>query len=129
MSSDDDDAPLIKKKPKGKYSRSSRDDDDSSADEPVFASIGKRTSADSGFAKVKWNFLTHYLYPSMLLSVGLVDVCTVGKNNIRQMMIKYISKTYSASMELGSDPSETYEIFRKLNESYMQHIQKMRLNV
>ena len=65
----------------------------------------------------------------MLLSVGPVDVCTVGKNNIRQMMIKYIGKTYSASMELGSDPADTYEIFRKLNESYMQHIWKMRLNV
>ena len=45
------------------------------------------------------------------------------------MMIKYIGKTYSASMELGSDPADTYEIFRKLNESYMQHIRKMRLNV
>ena len=65
----------------------------------------------------------------MLLRVGPVDVCTVGKNNIRQMMIKYIGKTYSASMELGSDPAETYEIFRKLNQSYMQHIRKMRLNV
>ena len=51
--SDDDDAPLIKKNPKGKYSRSSQDDDDSSAGEPVFAIIGKQTSADSGFAKVK----------------------------------------------------------------------------
>ncbi len=78
LSSDDDDAPLIKKNPKGKYSRSSRDDDDSCADEPVFASFGKRTSADSGFAKVKSSSLTHYLYPSMLL-----DVCTVGKKNIR----------------------------------------------
>jgi len=115
--------------PKGKYSRSSRDDDDSSADEPVFASIGERSSADSGFAKVKSNSLTHYLYPSMLLSVRPVDVCTVGKNNIRQMMIKYIGKTYSASLDLGSDPADTYEIFRKLNESYMQHIRKMRLNV
>ncbi len=45
------------------------------------------------------------------------------------MMIKYICKTYSASMEFGSDPADTYEIFRKLNESYMQHIRKMRLNV
>ena len=44
-------------------------------------------------------------------------------------MIKYIGKTYSASMELGSDPADTYEIFQKLNESYMQHIRKMRLNV
>ena len=58
-----------------------------------------------------------------------IDVCTVGKNNIRQMMIKYIGKTYSASMDFGSDPADTYEIFRKLNESYMQHIRKMRLNV
>ncbi len=65
----------------------------------------------------------------MLLSVGPIDVCTVGKNNIRQLMIKYIGKTYSASMELGSDPAETYEIFRKLNQSYMQHIRKMRFNV
>ncbi len=64
----------------------------------------------------------------MLLSVGPVNVCTVGKNKIRQMMIKYIGKTYSASMEWGSDPADTYEIFRKLNESYMQHIRKMRLN-
>ncbi len=87
FSSDDDDAPLIKKKKKGKYSRSFRDDDPS-ADEPVFASIWKRTSAESGFAKVKSNSLTHYLNPSMLLSVGPIDVCTVGKNNIRQMMIK-----------------------------------------
>jgi hypothetical protein len=47
-----------------------------------------------------------------------VDVCTVGKkNNIQQMMIKYIGKTYAASMELGSDPADTYEIFPKLNES------------
>ena len=45
------------------------------------------------------------------------------------MMIKYIGKANFASMELGSDPADTYEIFRKLNESYMQHIQKMRLNV
>ncbi len=45
------------------------------------------------------------------------------------MMIKYISKTYSASLELGSDPAETYEIFRKLNQSYMQHIQILRFNV
>ncbi len=45
------------------------------------------------------------------------------------MMIKYIGKTYSASMELGSDPAETYKIFRKLNRSYMQHIRKLRLNV
>ncbi len=45
------------------------------------------------------------------------------------MMIKYIGKTYSASMELGSDPAETYEIFRKINQSYMQHIRKMSLNV
>ena len=51
----------------------------------------------------------------MLLSVGPIDVCTVDKTNIRQMMIKYIGKTYSASMELGSDPAETYEIFGKLN--------------
>ena len=64
----------------------------------------------------------------MLLSVGPVNVCTVGKNNIRQM-IKHIGKTYSASMELGSDPADTYEIFRKFNESYMQLIRKMRLNV
>ena len=115
--------------PKGKYSRSSQDDDDSSADEPEFASVGERSSVGSGFAKVKSNSLTHYLYPSMLLSVGPVDVCTVGKNNIRQMMIKYIGKTNSASIELGSDPADTYEIFRKLDESYMQHIRKMRLNV
>jgi hypothetical protein len=113
--------------PKGKYSQSSRDDDDSCADERVFASIGDWSSADFCFAKVKLNSLTHYLYLSMLLSVGPVDVCTVGKNNIRQMMIKYIGKTYSASMEFGSDPADTYEIFRKLNESYMQHIRKMRL--
>jgi hypothetical protein len=73
--------------------------DDSSADEPVFVSIGERSSADSGFAKVKSNSLTHYLYPSWLLSVGPVDVCTVGKNNIRQMMIKHIGKAYSASMK------------------------------
>ena len=47
------------------------------------------------------------------------------------MMIKHIGKTYSASIELGSDPADTYEIsvFPKLNESYMQHIRKMRLNV
>ena len=114
---------------KGKYSQSSRDDDDSCADERVFANIGDWSSADFGFAKVKLNSLTHYLYPSMLLSVRPVDVCTVGKNNIQQMMITYIGKTYSASMELGSDPADTYEIFRKLNESYMQHIRKMRLNV
>ncbi len=31
LSSDDDDAPRIKKNPKGKYSRSSRDDDDDSS--------------------------------------------------------------------------------------------------
>ena len=68
MSSDDDDAHLIKKNPKGKYSRSSRDDDDSSADEPVFASIGERSSADSGFAEVKSNSLTHYLYLSSFMS-------------------------------------------------------------
>ncbi len=54
------------------------------------------SSADFGFAKVKLNSLTHYLYLSMLLSVG--------------------------RMEFGSDPADTYEIFRKLNESYMQHI-------
>jgi len=113
--------------PKGKYSQSSRDDDDSCADERVFASIGERSSADFGIAKVKLNSLTHYPYLSMLLSIGPVDVCTVGKNNIRQMMIKHIGKTYSASMEFGSDPADTYEIFRKLNESYMQHIRKMRL--
>ena len=65
----------------------------------------------------------------MLLSVGPVNVCTVGKNNIQQMMIKYIGKTYSASMELGSDPADTYEIFPKLNELYVQHIRKMRLDV
>ena len=63
---------------KGKYSQSSRDDDDSCADERVFASIGERSSADFGFAEVKLNSLTHYLYLSMLLSVGPVDVCTVG---------------------------------------------------
>jgi hypothetical protein len=40
------------------------------------------------------------------------------------MMIKFIGKIYSASMEWGSDPAETYEIFRKLNQSYMQHIRK-----
>ncbi len=53
----------------------------------------------------------------MLLSVAPtgIDVCTVGKNNIRHMMIKDTSKPYSARMELGSDPAETYEIFRKLN--------------
>ncbi len=90
---------------------------------------GKRTSADSGFDKVKSNSLTHYLYPSMQLSVGPIDVCTVSKNNIRQLMIKYIGKTYSASMELGSDPDETYKIFRKLNQSYMKHIRKLRSNV
>ena len=78
--------PLIKKNPKGKYSRSSRDDDDSFADEPVFVSIGEQSSADSGFAKVKSNSLTHYLYPSMLLSVGPIDVCTVGKKNIQQIL-------------------------------------------
>jgi hypothetical protein len=65
----------------------------------------------------------------MLLSVGPIDVCIVGKNNIRLMMIEYISKTYSASMELGSDPTKTCEIFRRLNQSYMQHIRKLRLNV
>ncbi len=92
--------PLIKKNPQETYSRSSRDDDDSSADEPAFASIGERTSAVSGFAKVKSNSLTHYLYPLMLASVGFIDVCTVGKNNIRQMMIKNIGKKYSAGMEM-----------------------------
>jgi hypothetical protein len=120
LSSEDDDAPLIKKNPKGKYFRSSRDVDDSAADEPVFASIGERTSADSGFAKVKSNSLTNYLYPSMLLSVGPVDVCTVGCWQKQY----YIGKTYSASMELGSDPADTYEIFRKLNESHMHHAEK-----
>ncbi len=45
------------------------------------------------------------------------------------MMIEYIGKTYSASMELGSDPADTYETFRKLNQSYMQHIRKLCLNV
>ena len=57
------------------------------------------------------------------------EVFVVGKNNIRQVMIKYIGKTYSAIMDLGSDPAETYEIFRKLNQSYMQHIRKLCLNV
>ncbi len=99
--------------------------------DPVFASFWKRTFADSGFAKAKSNSLTHYLYPSILLIVGPSDhdVCTVGKNNIWQMMIKYISKTYSASMESGCDPAATYEIFRKVNQSYMQPIRKLRLNV
>ncbi len=74
---------------KGKYSRSSQDDDDSSADEPVLASIGEQSSADSGFAKVKSNSLTHYLYSSMLLRVGPVDVCTVGKiNALKSMRLK-----------------------------------------
>ena len=45
------------------------------------------------------------------------------------MVIKYMSKAYSASMELGSDPAETYEIFWKLHQLYMQHIRKMRLNI
>ncbi len=44
--SDDDDAPLIKNNKTGKSSRSSWDDN---------------LSADSGFAKVKSNSLTHYL--------------------------------------------------------------------
>ena len=50
-------------------------------------------------------------------------------NNIRQVMIKYIGKTYSASMELSSDPADTYKIFRKLNDLHMHHIPKMHLNV
>ncbi len=45
------------------------------------------------------------------------------------MLIKHMSKTYTASMELGSDPAETYEIFRKLKQSDMQHIRKLRLHV
>ncbi len=45
------------------------------------------------------------------------------------MMIKYIGKTYSTSMELGSDPAETHEIVRKLNQSYMKHIRNTQLNV
>ncbi len=35
----------------------------------------------------------------------------------------------SASIELGSVPAEAYEIFRKLNQSFMQHIRKQRLIV
>ncbi len=54
--------------------------------------------------------------------------CTV-KCTIIVHLIKYIGKTYSASMALGSDPAETYKLFRKLNQWYMQHIRKMRLNV
>ncbi len=32
-------------------------------------------------------------------------------------------------MEQGSDPDEPYEIFRKLNQLYVLHIRKLRLNV
>ncbi len=44
-------------------------------------------------------------------------------------MIKFMGKTYSASMDLGSDQSETYEVFQKLNKSFMCHVRKFRINV
>lgn len=128
--SDDDDAPIrirVQKKTRAPTKPSTIHDSD---DEPVFPK--KKQSGDiasSGATKFRTAAVTTFLFPAMLLRVGPIDVCIVGKNGFRWKMINFIAGRYGVTLDLGASDEAMRAVLGRLNNSYMQHVRKLRINV